>query len=239
MFITNLIKIVGCLMMLFGMHPLLAYAVVGFGAAAYSPAKYGILTELLPPDKLVVANGWIEGLTVASIILGDAAGRRADRARSLRPPARDRHPGARDRRRHPGRGGDRAHRRRCTYVPRRFNLRIPDTGVALSAPASARCGWSANSAAACDACGATSSDRYRSPSPRCSGAPARRCSSSCSSGREQALGHVAVQATVLQGIFAVGIAVRRRRRRSAACRSNCAVGVVPRRHRRWGCIVPI
>jgi MFS family permease len=69
MFITNLIKIGGCLMMFAGMHPLLAYAVVGFGAAAYSPAKYGILTELLPPEKLVVANGWIEGLTVGSIIL--------------------------------------------------------------------------------------------------------------------------------------------------------------------------
>ena len=44
---------------------ILAYAVVGLGAAAYSPAKYGILTELLPPEQLVVANGWIEGLTVA------------------------------------------------------------------------------------------------------------------------------------------------------------------------------
>ena len=52
------------------MHPLAAYAVVGFGAAAYSPAKYGILTELLPPQQLVVANGWIEGTTVGSIILG-------------------------------------------------------------------------------------------------------------------------------------------------------------------------
>jgi MFS transporter, LPLT family, lysophospholipid transporter len=70
MFITNTIKIGGCLLMLFGAHPLLAYAVVGFGAAAYSPAKYGILTELLPPEKLVVANGWIEGLTVTSIIVG-------------------------------------------------------------------------------------------------------------------------------------------------------------------------
>jgi LPLT family lysophospholipid transporter-like MFS transporter len=70
MFITNTIKIVGCTMMFLGAHPLLAYAVVGFGAAAYSPAKYGILTELLPPEKLVIANGWIEGLTVTSIIFG-------------------------------------------------------------------------------------------------------------------------------------------------------------------------
>jgi LPLT family lysophospholipid transporter-like MFS transporter len=74
MFITNLIKVVGCALMFFTVHPLLAYAVVGFGAAAYSPAKYGILTELLPPEKLVAANGWIEGLTVASIILGTVLG---------------------------------------------------------------------------------------------------------------------------------------------------------------------
>jgi len=74
MFITNLIKILGCAMMFFSVHPLLAYAIVGFGAAAYSPAKYGILTELLPPEKLVAANGWIEGLTVASIILGTVLG---------------------------------------------------------------------------------------------------------------------------------------------------------------------
>ncbi len=70
MLISNFIKIVGCLMMLFGTHPLLAYAIVGLGAAAYSPAKYGILTELLPASQLVKANGWIEGLTIASIIFG-------------------------------------------------------------------------------------------------------------------------------------------------------------------------
>ena len=70
MLVSNGIKIVGCLLMLFGGHPLMAYAVVGLGAAAYSPAKYGILTELLPASQLVRANGWIEGLTIASIILG-------------------------------------------------------------------------------------------------------------------------------------------------------------------------
>jgi MFS transporter, LPLT family, lysophospholipid transporter len=70
MLISNFIKIVGCLFMLFGTHPLLAYAIVGLGAAAYSPAKYGILTELLPASQLVKANGWIEGLTIGSIILG-------------------------------------------------------------------------------------------------------------------------------------------------------------------------
>jgi len=85
MFITNTVKILGCGMMFFyewltpvGVHGyitvLVAYGVVGLGAAAYSPAKYGILTELLPARQLVVANGWIEGLTVASIILGTVLG---------------------------------------------------------------------------------------------------------------------------------------------------------------------
>ena len=74
MFVSNTIKVVGCLAMLFGTHPLAAYAIVGLGAAAYSPAKYGILTELLPPSQLVQANGWIEGLTIASIILGVVLG---------------------------------------------------------------------------------------------------------------------------------------------------------------------
>ena len=74
MFISNAIKIVGCAMMFFMVNPLIAYAVVGLGAAAYSPAKYGILTEYLPPRLLVVANGWIEGLTVGAIILGVLVG---------------------------------------------------------------------------------------------------------------------------------------------------------------------
>jgi MFS family permease len=74
MFITNTIKVAGCLLMFYNVHPLAAYALVGLGAAAYSPAKYGILTELLPAEKLVVANGWIEGLTVGSIILGTFVG---------------------------------------------------------------------------------------------------------------------------------------------------------------------
>jgi LPLT family lysophospholipid transporter-like MFS transporter len=85
MFVTNTVKVLGCALILFNeflrignMHAywlvLLAYAVVGLGAAAYSPAKYGILTELLPPEKLVVANAWIEGLTVLSIVLGNVVG---------------------------------------------------------------------------------------------------------------------------------------------------------------------
>lgn len=85
MFLTNTVKIGGCLLMIlseFVSIPgtedyfivLIAYGLVGLGAAAYSPAKYGILTELLPPEKLVIANGWIEGLTVTSIILGTVLG---------------------------------------------------------------------------------------------------------------------------------------------------------------------
>lgn len=74
MLISNSIKIFGCGLMFLHVHPLAAYAVVGLGAAAYSPAKYGILTEYLPHRLLVVANGWIEGLTVGAIILGVVIG---------------------------------------------------------------------------------------------------------------------------------------------------------------------
>jgi len=74
MFVSNMVKLFGCLAMLLGLHPLLAYGIVGIGAAMYSPAKYGILTEYLPPDRLVVANGWMEGLTVGAIILGAILG---------------------------------------------------------------------------------------------------------------------------------------------------------------------
>lgn len=74
MFIANAIKFIGSLSMVFGMPPLYAYGIVGIGAAAYSPAKYGILTELLPPEKLVSANGWMEGSTVMAIILGAIIG---------------------------------------------------------------------------------------------------------------------------------------------------------------------
>jgi len=82
MFIANTIKIAGCALMLFEVNPLAAYALVGLGAAAYSPAKYGILTEYLPHSKLVTANGWIEGLTVGSIILGVVLGGLLIRART-------------------------------------------------------------------------------------------------------------------------------------------------------------
>jgi MFS family permease len=74
MFISNAIKTIGCLAMLLGINPLAAYGLVGVGAAIYSPAKYGILTEYLPAHKLVWANGWMEGLTVCAVILGAIIG---------------------------------------------------------------------------------------------------------------------------------------------------------------------
>jgi MFS transporter, LPLT family, lysophospholipid transporter len=74
MFISNAVKLAGCGAMLIGMHPLFAYGIAGIGAAMYSPAKYGILTEYLPPKQLVIANAWMEGLTVAAIVLGAVVG---------------------------------------------------------------------------------------------------------------------------------------------------------------------
>ena len=74
MFFSNGIKLIGSLAMLAGIPPLYAYGIVGIGAASYSPAKYGILTELLPSKELVAANGWVEGLTVAAIIFGAIIG---------------------------------------------------------------------------------------------------------------------------------------------------------------------
>jgi MFS transporter, LPLT family, lysophospholipid transporter len=74
MFISNGIKFFGCVLAYIGVPPLLAYAVVGLGAAAYSPAKYGILTEMLPSNQLIKANAWMEGTTVTAIILGPVLG---------------------------------------------------------------------------------------------------------------------------------------------------------------------
>ena len=85
MFATNTIKVMGCLLMfnyaVFGyassgqiLLVCIAYAIVGVGAAAYSPAKYGIITEMLPPEQLVLGNSWIEGMTVVSIIMGAVIG---------------------------------------------------------------------------------------------------------------------------------------------------------------------
>ena len=72
----NAIKALGTLMILVGVSPLIAYAVVGAGAAVYGPAKYGILPELVDSQSLVKANGWIEGSTILAIVLGTVVGAR-------------------------------------------------------------------------------------------------------------------------------------------------------------------
>ena len=74
MMAMNALKVVGVATLLAGLNPLLAFAVVGVGAAAYAPAKYGLLTELVLPRQLVVANGWIEVSTVCAILLGVVLG---------------------------------------------------------------------------------------------------------------------------------------------------------------------
>ena len=74
MFFANAVKFVGCISLWLGLQPLYAFGIVGIGASIYSPAKYGILTEYLPPSRLVVANSWMEGSTVAAIILGAVLG---------------------------------------------------------------------------------------------------------------------------------------------------------------------
>lgn len=73
--IANILKAIGTLMMLSGIEPLLAYAVVGVGAAAYGPAKYGILPELNSDEKaLMKGNSWIEGSTIVAILSGTIVG---------------------------------------------------------------------------------------------------------------------------------------------------------------------
>lgn len=74
MLLANGMKFCGAAAMLAGLHPLLAYSMVGIGAAAYSPAKYGILSELVSPDKLVKANSMMEGSTIVAILLGAIIG---------------------------------------------------------------------------------------------------------------------------------------------------------------------
>lgn len=70
----NGLKIAGLLMLLLGAHPVLALGVVGIGAAAYAPAKYGLVTELVGPERLVPANGWIEVSVVFAALFGVVLG---------------------------------------------------------------------------------------------------------------------------------------------------------------------
>ncbi len=72
----NAAKLLGVALILLGVDTLFAYAIVGVGAAIYSPAKYGILPELVGQEQLVKANGLIEGSTILAIVLGTVAGAR-------------------------------------------------------------------------------------------------------------------------------------------------------------------
>lgn len=74
MLIANTLKFIGASAMLAGLHPLIAYGMVGLGAATYSPAKYGILSELVGPSRLVKANSMMEGSTIVAILLGAILG---------------------------------------------------------------------------------------------------------------------------------------------------------------------
>jgi LPLT family lysophospholipid transporter-like MFS transporter len=74
MLISNGLKLAGALSMWLGLNPFIAYGLVGIGAAAYSPAKYGILSELTTAEHLVKANGLMEGSTIAAILAGAIAG---------------------------------------------------------------------------------------------------------------------------------------------------------------------
>lgn len=70
----NAVKMLGIAALFMGLHPVLAYAVVGLGAATYAPAKYGLVTELVPAHRLVAANGWIEVSIVCAALLGTVMG---------------------------------------------------------------------------------------------------------------------------------------------------------------------
>jgi LPLT family lysophospholipid transporter-like MFS transporter len=72
----NVLKGAGATLLILGVEPLAAYALVGMGAAVYGPAKYGILPELVGHDGLVRANSWIEGSTIVAIVLGTLVGSR-------------------------------------------------------------------------------------------------------------------------------------------------------------------
>lgn len=74
MMVANGLKLAGALVICFGFNPFLGYSLVGVGAAAYSPAKYGILGEITSGEQLVKANGMMEASTIAAILLGSVAG---------------------------------------------------------------------------------------------------------------------------------------------------------------------
>ena len=178
MFVSNAIKVVGCLMMLWGSHPIMSYAIVGLGAAAYSPAKYGILTELLPASQLVKANGWIEGLTIASIILGVVLGGQlvgpviGPWLAAIDVPMLNMHIQT------PAQAAI-ASLVVVYALAACFNTRIPHTGVAMRPMPRKPWVLIPDFTTATNACGATGWDRFHCPPPRCFGASAATCATSC------------------------------------------------------------
>jgi MFS family permease len=70
----NGLKLLGAVSLLYGAPPMLAFALVGLGASAYAPAKYGLLTESVPHSSLVAANGWVESTVVIAVLLGTVVG---------------------------------------------------------------------------------------------------------------------------------------------------------------------
>lgn len=74
MLAANVLKVLSMLLLLSGTDPVLAIGIAGLGAAIYAPAKYGLITELLPPQALVRANGFFEGATVCAVIFGTVLG---------------------------------------------------------------------------------------------------------------------------------------------------------------------
>ena len=209
---------------------LLAYAVVGLGAAAYSPAKYGILTEYLPHRQLVVANGWIEGLTVASIILGTVLGGAAHQRRSLgaccsrfdmpyidtgidtpaeAAIARDRR-GLRDRR---------------ALQPRASPT--PASRYSTSARNPVLPGRATSAHLLRDAVARQARPDLARRRRRSSGAPARRCSSSSSKWARRRARLPLDQGGDPAGRHRVGIAIGAVHRRAASCRSTQSVHVLP------------
>ncbi len=197
--------------MLVGVHPLIAYAIVGLGAAAYSPAKYGILTELLPPSQLVKANGWIEGLTIASIILGavfggQLIGDKASRGACWPSTSRSSTPASTP----PPEAGHRLHGGPVLHRRRSFNLEHPPhRGVRCSRSAH---GWRPTWCATSPACNSRLWQRQAGRRSRwrrrpCSGACRGTCATSSSPGPRRALAYGTTQASALVGVVAIGTAV--------------------------------
>ncbi len=189
------------------MHPLLSYAVVGLGAAAYSPAKYGILTELLPPQQLVIANGWIEGATVASIILGVLLGgvlitpRVSAALLGFDLPMIDTPIDT------PPAGRDRGDHGASTSSPRSSTGTFPTPASIIACRARIRSTWCASSRTAWRCCGATGSGQISLATTTLFWGAGATLQFIVIDWAARALSLNLSQAAMLQGVVAFGIAV--------------------------------